>query len=58
MKKVKGCKWSCYTKSLDLVYCQPCWLFCTSSSWANGMNDWKHISDKIKLHEKSLTLVL
>lgn len=48
-------KWICYSKSLDLVYCQPCWLFCTSSSWANGMNDWKHILEKIKLHEKSLS---
>jgi len=48
-------KWICYSKSLDLVYCQRYWLFCTSSSWTNGINDWKHISEKIKLHEKSLS---
>jgi len=46
-------KWICYSKSLDIVYCQPCWLFSISSSWTFGINDWKHISEKIKLHEKS-----
>jgi len=30
-------------------------LFCTSCSWTNGINDWEHISEKIKLHEKSLS---
>ena len=50
---------------MDHVYCQPCWLFshenvspvtsyALQSPWvATGLNDWRHISQRIRSHESS-----
>lgn len=51
--------WLCYSPILDRAYCQPCWLFGDrrrpgyQSIWAEGVRDWKHLSEKISTHEKS-----
>lgn len=49
--------WLCYSKILNAVYCQPCWLFSESGPmhpWCNGsICDWKGLSKKIKTHENS-----
>ena len=60
--------WLCYSRSIDRVYCQPCWLFScknappsrpgTSFSHQNpwgttGLNDWGHLSQRIRSHETS-----
>ena len=60
--------WLCYSRSIDRVYCQPCWLFScknappsrpgTSFSLQNpwgttGLNDWGHLSQRIRSHETS-----
>ena len=62
----------CYSRSIDRVYCQPCWLFpCknappsrpgTSFSLQNplgttGLNDWEHLSQRIRSHETSASVV-
>ena len=54
----------CYSRSIDRVYCQPCWLFScknalpsrpgTSFSHQNpwgttGLNDWGHLSQRIEV---------
>ena len=54
--------WLCYSRSINRVYCQPCWLFScktapqsrpgTSFSLQNpwgttGLNDWGHLSQRI-----------
>lgn len=51
--------WLCYSKSLDVAYCEPCWLFVdrvsnkTNESWIEGYKDWRHISQAIKRHEST-----
>lgn len=51
--------WLCYSVDLNKVYCETCWLFADRKSpklklnWINGLNDWQHISKKIKVHEIS-----
>lgn len=53
--------WLCYSKILDAVYCQPCWLFADNDNeqtltWCYGnIRDWKGLSKKIKVHEGSTT---
>ncbi|KAL4092170.1 hypothetical protein QTP88_026723 [Uroleucon formosanum] len=53
-------KWLCYSVSLDVVYCETCWLFANrgysyfNPSWVNGVNNWHCLSAKIDLHEKSI----
>lgn len=48
--------WLCYSKILDAVYCQPCWLFASQRNnnvWCKGFRDWKHLSERIKEHSFS-----
>lgn len=51
--------WLCYSPTHDKVYCEPCWLFADRNlpykhqSWSRGINDWKGLSKKIKLHQES-----
>ena len=60
--------WLCYSRSIDRIYCQPCWLFsCKNASpsrpgtsfslqnpWGTtGLNDWGHLSQRIRSHETS-----
>lgn len=52
--------WLCYSKLLDGVYCEPCWLFANrldknfNSAWCTGtVNTWKTLTMKIKTHEMS-----
>ena len=56
-----------YLSSMDRVYCQLCWLFShenvspetshalqkSSSSGTTGLNDWKHLSQRIRYHKSS-----
>jgi len=41
------------------IYCESCWLFADRrssnfrSDWIKGLNDWKHLSEKIKIHQQS-----
>jgi hypothetical protein len=50
-------EWLCYSPILDAVYCEPCWLFAPRNGpffrreWIDGINDWKHIGQKIRKHE-------
>ncbi|KAF5281919.1 hypothetical protein FQR65_LT14445 [Abscondita terminalis] len=45
-------QWLCYSATLDVVYCEPCWLFSTTkNNWTKGINDWQNLSNKIKDHE-------
>lgn len=49
-------QWLCYSKVLDAVYCEPCWLFSNSKMdrWrSTGIRDWKGLSKKILTHETS-----
>lgn len=52
-------EWLCYSVKNDTVYCDSCWLFSDRQSphyhsdWVNGMNDWQHLSQKIKVHQQS-----
>lgn len=51
-------EWLCYSPKLDIVYCEPCWLFQSSrhakhSNWSTGINDWQGLSKKIKIHNNS-----
>ena len=51
---------------MNRVYYQPCWLFsheniCPETSYAlqnpwstTGLNDWKHLSQRIRSHESSI----
>ena len=55
-------KWLCYSPKLDKCYCEPCWLFALTTTsknvneaWTKGINKWKLLSEKIKIHEKSLS---
>lgn len=49
--------WLCYSKELDVAYCEPCWLFsdlkARASGWVNGIHDWGHLSNRITEHEDS-----
>ncbi|XP_060846259.1 zinc finger MYM-type protein 1-like [Rhopalosiphum padi] len=52
--------WLCYSVDLNRVYCETCWLFADRNNpkfnvnWINGLNDWQHLSQKIKVHEISI----
>ncbi|XP_065662670.1 uncharacterized protein LOC136085303 [Hydra vulgaris] len=50
--------WLCYSPKLDVVYCEPCWLFSekrkAKDNWReHGVRDWHGLSKKIKIHENS-----
>ncbi|KAL4097878.1 hypothetical protein QTP88_022581 [Uroleucon formosanum] len=51
--------WLCYSVILDKVYCEVCWLFANRSNssftpeWIDGINDWQHLSQKVKSHEQN-----
>ncbi|CAI6372769.1 unnamed protein product [Macrosiphum euphorbiae] len=51
--------WLCYSVILDKVYCEVCWLFANrrnssfTPEWIDGINDWQHLSQKVKLHEQN-----
>jgi len=53
-------KWLVYCKHVDKVYCFCCKLFKSSTSSklsllaSEGLNDWKHISQRLKQHENGI----
>lgn len=49
-------RWLIYSVSKDRVYCFCCRLFdssSTSSLVSEGYNNWKHLSETLKIHENS-----
>ncbi|XP_025197435.1 uncharacterized protein LOC112596156 [Melanaphis sacchari] len=53
--------WLCYFVIWDMVYCETCWIFSGKNNcnlkkeWVEGINDWQHLSQKINIHESSLS---
>jgi len=50
------CFWLCYSLKLDVVYCEPCWLFSNIKQdqlCNQGICDWQHLTQKITMHENS-----
>ncbi|XP_077294880.1 zinc finger MYM-type protein 1-like [Arctopsyche grandis] len=51
--------WLGYSVKLNRAYCEPCWLFADkknkyyNSSWVEGIQDWRGLSKKNSIHEKS-----
>ncbi|XP_077292326.1 zinc finger MYM-type protein 1-like [Arctopsyche grandis] len=51
--------WLGYSVKLNRAYCEPCWLFADkkkiyyNSSWVKGIQDWRGLSKKISILEKS-----
>lgn len=52
--------WLCYSVILDKAYYESCWLFSDrthpyfKSNWIKGINDWRHLSQKINKYEISI----